>query len=80
MQGIGGDAALASSLIRDMAMQLQVPSASTSQNALGLLDEIDQQLQDVMQQLPKSFLAPMLAADSLNEQQVRSCGSAFAHI
>lgn len=74
MEGIGGDAAHASTLIRDLAMQMNVPSASSSQSALQLLDEIDQGLQDVMQRLPQAFLKPLLPEGNLNNEQVGTSG------
>ena len=71
MEDIGGDAVLASALIRDLATLLDVPAASTCQSAVKLLEGIDHRLQEVMQRLPQSFLAPLLPEGSLNDQQVR---------
>lgn len=72
MQDLGEDAALASNLLRDMAALLGVASASSSQSAVHLLEQIQRQLQDVMQQLPQSFLEPLLPAGSLNDGQVHA--------
>lgn len=71
MEGIGGDAALASSLIRDMASRLNVPSSFSSHSAIKLLEGIDHRLQDVMAALPQSFLAPILPEGSLSDEQVQ---------
>lgn len=75
MEGIGGDAALASSLIRDMASRLNVPSSFSSHSAIKLLEGIDHRLQDVMAALPQSFLAPILPEGSLSDEQVSGCCS-----
>ena len=78
MDGIGGDAALASSLIRDMAMLLGVSSTIVPQSAVHLLQAIDHRLQDIMQGLPEAFLAPLLPEGSLNEQQVTSANTVIS--
>ena len=70
MEDLGGDAALASSLIREMATLLDVPSASTCNSSVKLLEGIDHRLQEVMQGLPQSFLAPLLPQGSLSDKQV----------